>query len=98
MFGFLKDKLNSWVEKAKDSFKSTEKQEKEINKNYVPKVGYCFPQSLVRYALVEVFADNGLSVLTSVVFPNEKFSSINITSAEKGVLKNFTYTALNSIW
>jgi hypothetical protein len=45
-----------------------------------------------------VFADNGLSVLTSVVFPNEKFSTINITSAEKGVLKNFTYTALNSIW
>ena len=49
-------------------------------------------------ASIEVFADNGLSVLTSVLFPNEKFSKINIITSEKIVLKNFTYVPLNSIW
>jgi fused signal recognition particle receptor len=32
MFGFLKEKLKSWVDKAKDSFKSKENEEKEIKK------------------------------------------------------------------
>lgn len=69
--------------------------------NYAPRLSSSNEITLSIYldlASIEVFADNGLSVLTSVVFPNEKFSTINITSAEKGILKNFTYTALNSIW
>ncbi|MEY4050583.1 MAG: hypothetical protein RL262_1417 [Bacteroidota bacterium] len=69
--------------------------------NYAPRLSSSNEITLSIYldlASIEVFADNGLSVLTIVVFPNEKFSTINITSAEKGILKNFTYTALNSIW
>ena len=69
--------------------------------NYAPRLSSSNEISLSIYldlASIEVFADNGLSVLTSVLFPNEKFSTINITSAEKWVLKNFTYTALHSIW
>ena len=69
--------------------------------NYAPRLSSSNEITLSIYldlASIEVFAVYGLSVLTSVVFPNEKFSTINITSAEKWVLKNFTYTALNSIW
>jgi fructan beta-fructosidase len=69
--------------------------------NYAPRLSSSNEISLSIYldlASIEVFADNGLSVLTSVLFPNEKFSTINITSTEKWVLKNFTYTALHSIW
>jgi fructan beta-fructosidase len=69
--------------------------------NYAPRLSSSNEITLSIYldvASIEVFADNGLSVLTSVLFPNEKFSIINITSAEKWVLKNFTYTPLNTIW
>lgn len=47
---------------------------------------------------IEVFADNGLSVLTSVVFPNEAFNQINFMSQGKLIITNFTYTPLHSIW
>ena len=69
--------------------------------NYAPRLSSSDEISLSIYldlASIEVFADNGLSVLTSVLFPNEKFSKINIINSEKIVLKNFTYTPLNSIW
>ena len=31
----------------------------------------------------ELFADNGLSLLTSVIFPNEDFIKIKLTSSKK---------------
>ena len=69
--------------------------------NYAPRLSSSDEISLSIYldlASIEVFADNGLSVLTSVLFPNEKFSKMNIKTSEKLILKNFTYTPLNSIW
>jgi fructan beta-fructosidase len=46
----------------------------------------------------EIFADNGLSILTSVVFPNENYTSIKFLSSKNAVIKKFTYTPLRSIW
>ena len=69
--------------------------------NYAPRLSSSdeiFLSIYLDLASIEVFADNGLSVLTSILFPNEKFSKINIINSEKIVLKNFTYTPLNSIW
>ncbi len=47
---------------------------------------------------IEVFADNGLSVLTSVVFPNETFNQVNLKATGKLIITNFSYTPLYSIW
>ena len=69
--------------------------------NYAPRLSSSdeiFLSIYLDLASIEVFADNGLSVLTSVLFPNEKFSKMNIKTSEKLILKNFTYTPLNSIW
>ena len=69
--------------------------------NYAPRLSSSneiFLSIYLDLASIEVFADNGLSVLTSVLFPNEKFSKINIKSSKKSVLKNFSYTPLHSIW
>ena len=69
--------------------------------NYAPRLSSSSEIALSIYldlASIEVFADNGLSVLTSVLFPNEKFSKINIKTSEKLVLKNFIYTPLQTIW
>ena len=49
-------------------------------------------------ASVEMFADNGLSVMTAIFFPNENFSMINIGSSNDFQVKELTFHALKSIW
>ena len=49
-------------------------------------------------ASVEMFADNGLSVMTAIFFPNENFSMINIGSSNDFQIKELTFHALKSIW
>lgn len=49
-------------------------------------------------ASVEMFADNGLSVMTAIFFPTENFSMINIASANDFKIKELTFHALKSIW
>jgi fructan beta-fructosidase len=45
-----------------------------------------------------MFADNGLSVMTAIFFPNENFSMINIASANDFKIKELTLHGLKSIW
>ena len=97
--GYSKDKNQFFLDRRNAGKTDFHKNFASIH--YAPRLSSSNEISLSIYldlASIEVFADNGLSVLTSVLFPNEKFSTMNITSAEKWVLKNFTYTPLNSIW
>jgi fructan beta-fructosidase len=97
--GYSKDKNHFFLDRRNAGKTDFHKNFASIH--YAPRLSSSNEISLSIYldlASIEVFADNGLSVLTSVLFPNEKFSTMNITSAEKWVLKNFTYTPLNSIW
>ena len=48
-------------------------------------------------ASVELFGDNGLSVMTSIFFVNEPFTDAQIESDELKI-KSLTYTPLSSIW
>ena len=47
---------------------------------------------------IEVFADNGLSVMTSVFFPEKKYDKIELSAPGKVLFSNVTYTRLRSIW
>ena len=49
-------------------------------------------------ASIELFADNGLSVMTEVFFPNSLFSAINIQSTRDFRINSLTYFKLKSIW
>jgi fructan beta-fructosidase len=49
-------------------------------------------------ASVELFADDGLSVMTEIFFPNELFSNINIQSANGFTIRSLKYNAMKSIW
>ena len=97
--GYSKDKNQFFLDRRNAGKTDFHKNFASIH--YAPRLSSSDEISLSIYldlASIEVFADNGLSVLTSVLFPNEKFSKINIITSEKIVLKNFTYTPLNSIW
>mgnify|MGYP006164461965 FL=1 len=97
--GYSKDKNQFFLDRRNAG--KTDFQKNFARMNYAPRLSSSDEISLSIYldlASIEVFADNGLSVLTSVLFPNEKFSKINFITSEKLLLKNFTYTPLNSIW
>lgn len=49
-------------------------------------------------ASVEMFADNGISVMTSIFFPNETFSQINIQSPDNFSINELTFHKMKSIW
>ena len=53
---------------------------------------------IVDESSIELFADGGLSVMTSVFFPEKPYDTIEISAPEKVVFNHITYTPLKSIW
>jgi fructan beta-fructosidase len=53
---------------------------------------------LIDDASVELFADNGLTVMTEIFFPDEKFSDIVIESNKEFQIKDLQLTTLRSIY
>ena len=53
---------------------------------------------IIDNASVELFADDGLSVMTEIFFPNTPFSNITIQSPNKFNLKSLQYIPMKSIW
>jgi fructan beta-fructosidase len=49
-------------------------------------------------ASVELFADNGLSLMTEIFFPNELYTDINIQSPNDYKINSLTFNKLKSIW
>ncbi|HEY6977939.1 MAG TPA: glycoside hydrolase family 32 protein [Chitinophagaceae bacterium] len=47
---------------------------------------------------VELFADDGLSVMTEIFFPSKQYNQINFQSSGDVSIKRLEYAALNSIW
>ena len=47
---------------------------------------------------VELFADDGLTVMTEIYFPSKPFSTIQLQSKESIKIDNLNFTALKSIW
>lgn len=47
---------------------------------------------------VELFADDGLTVMTEIFFPNKPYNKIYLLSDENIVIKKLEYTSLKSIW
>ncbi|MEJ7677543.1 MAG: GH32 C-terminal domain-containing protein [Segetibacter sp.] len=53
---------------------------------------------VVDVASVELFADNGLTVMTGIFFPNKTYNKAVITSNDAFAIKELHYTGLKSIW
>jgi fructan beta-fructosidase len=47
---------------------------------------------------LEVFADNGVTVMTSVFFPSEPLTRVRVNTPESWVIKKIFYLSLASIW
>ena len=53
---------------------------------------------VIDVASVELFADNGLSVMTSIFFPTKNYTDISIHTKEGFVINSLKYNNLKSIW
>jgi fructan beta-fructosidase len=53
---------------------------------------------LIDVSSVELFADNGLTVMTEIFFPDKPYSRLSIQSKDNGQIKKLEYTELKSIW
>lgn len=53
---------------------------------------------IIDNASVELFADNGLSVMTEIFFPNSPLSNIVLQADEPLILKTLTYHQLKGVW
>lgn len=53
---------------------------------------------LIDVSSVELFADEGLTVMTEIFFPAKPYTKIQIELPNKGVIKKIEYTSLKSIW
>ncbi len=53
---------------------------------------------LVDVASVELFADNGLTVMTDIVFPNQTLNKVSIKSLDGLMLKSLSYSKIEGIW
>ena len=53
---------------------------------------------IIDVSSVELFADDGLSVMTEVFFPTKPYNHISIESAENIVINKLQYSTLKSVW
>lgn len=53
---------------------------------------------LVDVASVELFADDGLTVMTGIFFPNKTFNTASVSSPDALLIKELRYSEMESIW
>jgi len=53
---------------------------------------------LIDVSSIELFADDGLTVMTEIFFPNKPYNKIQIESTDGAVIKKLEYLKLKSIW
>jgi len=53
---------------------------------------------LIDASSIELFADDGLTVMTEIFFPSKPYNQIYIQSADSAVIKKLEYMSLKSIW
>jgi fructan beta-fructosidase len=53
---------------------------------------------VVDVSSVELFADDGLTVMTEIFFPNKPYDRIHLESSENILIKQMDYSKLKTIW
>ena len=53
---------------------------------------------IVDVASVELFADDGLTVMTGIFFPNKTYNKVKIKSDDSYLIKELNYSEMKSIW
>lgn len=95
------DKLNNqyFIDRIKSG--STSFHEEFAAKHIAPRFITTSKMSLsllIDVSSVELFADDGLTVMTEIFFPNKPYTKIQVESSDGIVIKKLEYIKLKSIW
>lgn len=99
VIGFNREKNSFYIDRRKSGKVDFEKDFATIF--YGPRLSKNNKLNLtmiVDVASVELFADNGLTVMTGIFFPSETFNQIKIYSDDSFLIKELRYTGMKSIW
>jgi len=98
VIGFDKTQNNYFIDRTMSG--KTDFQEEFATRHFAPRFTTNSKMSislLIDISSVELFADNGLTVMTEVFFPNSPYNQISFQS-DKGKIKKLKYERLNDIW
>jgi len=99
MVGYDKESNRYYIDRTMAGKSDFNKEFAE--KHFAPRIAESKEMKLsiiVDESSIELFADGGLSVMTSVFFPEKPYDRIEISAPGKVVINQITYTPLKSIW
>ena len=99
VIGYNKEKNANYIDRTKSGQVDFEKGfAKRMTGPRLSKMDNLNMTLLVDVASVELFADNGLTVMTGIFFPNKTFNSVRIKSPDDFFINELQYDEMKSIW
>ncbi|MEX6687337.1 glycoside hydrolase family 32 protein [Danxiaibacter flavus] len=99
IIGYEKSSNQFFIDRSKSG--ETNFEQSFGNKQIAPRIATSAKSSITLYidvSSVELFADNGLTVMTSIMFPSKPYDSFLIESGAKMTIQNLSVDELKSIW
>jgi fructan beta-fructosidase len=99
VMGFDKKQNNYFIDRTKSG--KTDFQKEFAGRHAAPRFtnnGKMNISLLIDVSSVELFADDGLTVMTAIFFPNKPYNQIHIESPDNILIKKIEYINLKSIW
>lgn len=99
VIGFDKQQNNYFIDRSRSGI--TGFQKNFAGRHIAPRFAKGEKMNLslvIDVSSVELFADEGATVMTSIFFPNQPFNSIHVKSPEKTSIKKLSYYKLRGIW
>ena len=99
VIGYEKNKNQYYIDRTKSG--KTDFQKDFSNRHVAPRFTNNAKMNLslvIDLSSVELFADEGLTTMTEIFFPNKPYNDIYIKSAGSFTIKKLEYISLKSIW
>ena len=99
LIGYDKSQNQFYIDRTKSGIIGFEKN--FAGRHVVPRISHSDKINLtlvIDVASVELFGDDGLSVMTEIFFPTKPFDQIHLQSTENATFKKVDYWQLKSIW
>ncbi len=99
MVGYDKNKNQFFIDRTKSGKVDFHKE--FAAKHIAPRIATSAKSNMtliVDVSSIELFADDGLSVMTSIFFPSKPYSQIHVESKSGALINKLEYSNLKSIW
>jgi len=99
LVGYDKSKNQFYIDRTKSGKVDFHKE--FAARHFAPRISTSGKTNLtliVDVSSIELFADDGLTVMTEIFFPSKPYHEINLQSSDGAVINRLAYWSLNGIW